>query len=72
MRFAEKHNKKGLKKMQASNVKAVSACMRRGHQGPGEASGHQAQDTKGPQPQTQPSGFHHSGQACKAGLKLHG
>ncbi|EGW06627.1 60S ribosomal protein L29 [Cricetulus griseus] len=25
MRFAKKHNKKGLKKMQASNVKAMSA-----------------------------------------------
>jgi large subunit ribosomal protein L29e len=26
MRFAKKHNKKGLKKMQANNAKAVSAC----------------------------------------------
>ncbi|XP_012324046.2 large ribosomal subunit protein eL29-like [Aotus nancymaae] len=26
MRFAKKHNKKGLKKMQANNAKAMSAC----------------------------------------------
>jgi hypothetical protein len=52
MCFAKKHNKKGLKKMQASNAKAVS----RGHQG--EASGHQAQDAK--RPQTQAAGFHRS------------
>ena len=26
MRFAKKHNKKGLKKMQANNAKAVSVC----------------------------------------------
>jgi large subunit ribosomal protein L29e len=26
MRFAKKHNKKGLEKKQASNTKAVSAC----------------------------------------------
>ncbi|KAK2090638.1 60S ribosomal protein L29 [Saguinus oedipus] len=26
MRFAKKHNKKGLKKMQANNAKAISAC----------------------------------------------
>ncbi|XP_064230487.1 large ribosomal subunit protein eL29-like [Aotus nancymaae] len=26
MRFAKKHNKKGLKKMQANNTKAMSAC----------------------------------------------
>ncbi|KAH0502833.1 60S ribosomal protein L29 [Microtus ochrogaster] len=26
MRFAKKHNKKGLKKMQANNAKALSAC----------------------------------------------
>jgi large subunit ribosomal protein L29e len=26
MRFAKKHKKKGLKKMQANNAKAVSAC----------------------------------------------
>jgi hypothetical protein len=35
MRFAKKHNKKGLKKTQASNAKAVS--VRRGHWGPCEA-----------------------------------
>jgi hypothetical protein len=58
MRFAKKHNKKGLKEMQANNAKAVSARMRRGHQGPGEASGHQAQDAK--RPQTQAAGFHRS------------
>ena len=34
-----------------------SECMHRGHQGPGEASGHQAQDVKMPQPQTQRVAF---------------
>lgn len=55
MRCAKKHNKKDLK-MQDNNTKAV-----RDHQGPCEASSHQAQDAKGPQPQTQ-SGFHRSPQ----------
>ncbi|EDL36772.1 mCG51950 [Mus musculus] len=72
MRFAKKHYRKGLKKMQANNAKAASARMRRGHQGPGEASVHQAQDAKGPQPQTQPPGFHRSPQAWEADSKLHG
>jgi hypothetical protein len=46
--------------------------MRRGHQGPGKASGHQAQDAKAPQPQTQLPGFHRSPQAWEVNLKLHG
>jgi hypothetical protein len=49
-----------------------SECTRRGHQGTGEASGHQAQDVKGSQPQTQPPGFHRSPQAWEADSKLHG
>jgi hypothetical protein len=72
MRFAKKHYRKGLKKMQANNAKAASARMRRGHQGPGEASGHQTQDAKGPKPKTLPSGFHSSPQAWEADSKLLG
>jgi large subunit ribosomal protein L29e len=34
MRIVKTNNKKDLKKMQASNAKAVSARMRRGHQRP--------------------------------------
>ena len=45
--------------------------MRRGHQGPGEASGHQAQDARGLQLQTLQSGFHRSPQAWEADSKLH-
>jgi large subunit ribosomal protein L29e len=57
MHFARKYNKKGLKKMQANNAKAVSACAE-AIKALGEASGHQAQDAK--RPQTQLSGFHRS------------
>jgi hypothetical protein len=72
MCFAKTHNKKGLKKMQANNECKGSECARRGHQGPGEASGHQVQDAKGPQLQTQLPGFHSSPQAWEADSKLHG
>ena len=57
MRFAKKHNKKGLKKMQANNAKAVSARAE-AIKALVEASGHQAQDAK--RPQTQAAGFHRS------------
>ena len=50
--------------MQANNAK--------GHQGPCEASVHQAQDAKGPQSQSQLSGFHCSPQALETDLKLYG
>jgi hypothetical protein len=66
MSFAKKHNKKGLKKDAGQQCKG-SECVRRGHQGPGEAS-----DVKEPQLQTQPSGFHRSPQAWEVNSKLHG
>ncbi|CAO2580289.1 60S ribosomal protein L29 [Lemmus lemmus] len=66
MHFAKKHNKKGLKKMQANNAKAMSAHAEAGHQGPGEAPGSEAQGAKGPQPQTHPTCFNCSPQAWEA------
>lgn len=48
--FAKKHNKKGLKKMQANNAKATSARAE-AVEGPREAQGDQAQDANRRQPQ---------------------
>nr|KAF6388670.1 ribosomal protein L29 [Myotis myotis] len=77
MRFAKKHNKKGLKKMQANNAKAMSTRTEAIEALPGQAQGAQAQYPKGQQPQTQSTCLHRSPQAwemcscphCK-GLRL--
>ena len=51
-------------KTQANHAKAERTCGR--HQGPSEAPGGEAQDAKGPQPQTHPSCFHCSPKAWEA------
>ena len=71
MRFAKKHNKKGLKKMQANNGRAVSACTEV-IKALVKPQAIKPKMSKGPQPQTQLSGFHRSPQAWEADSKLHG
>ena len=71
MRFAKKHNKKGLKKMQANNAKAVSARAE-AIKALVKPQANKPKMTKGPQLQTLLSGFHHSPQAWEAYSKLHG
>jgi large subunit ribosomal protein L29e len=70
MLFSKKH-KKDLKKMQANNTKAVSAWAE-AIMALVKPQAIKPKMSKGPQPQTQLSGFHQSPQAWKANLKLHG
>jgi large subunit ribosomal protein L29e len=69
-RFAKKHNRKGLKKMQASNAKAVSARAEV-NKVLVKPQAIKPKTPKGPAAISQ-FGFHHSPQAWEAESKLHG